>query len=142
MLQDKGRFGKYGGQFVPETVMSALAELEESYKDFKQDYAYTKELKYQLEKFAGRPTRLYHAKRLTDYYGKAEIYLKREDLLHTGAHKINNALGQALLAKYMGKKRMPKPGLDSMGLPQLQYALCLGLAVQFIWERKIAASGA
>lgn len=102
----RGHFGPYGGQFVPETLMVALRELECVYEEAKQDSDFRDELESLLRDFAGRPTPLYFAERLTEHYGGARIYLKREDLLHTGAHKINNALGQALLAKRMGKPRL------------------------------------
>ena len=101
-----GRFGVYGGRYVPETLMAALLELEHEYEIAKADAAFQAELAGLLKDFAGRPTPLYFAKRLTEELGGAKIYLKREDLLHTGAHKINNALGQGLLAKRMGKKRI------------------------------------
>lgn len=101
-----GHFGPYGGQFAPETLMVALRELEEIYNEAKQDAVFKDELAALLRDFAGRPTPLYFAERLTEHYKGAKIYLKREDLLHTGAHKINNALGQALLAKRMGKPRL------------------------------------
>ena len=101
-----GHFGPYGGQFAPETLMVALRELEEIYNEAKHDEKFQSELAGLLRDFAGRPTPLYFAERLTAHYGGAKIYLKREDLLHTGAHKINNALGQALLAKRMGKPRL------------------------------------
>lgn len=101
-----GRYGEYGGRFVPETVMPALLELEKTYMKLRADNSFQEELKDWLYRYAGRPTRLYRADKLTAHYGKATIYLKREDLLHTGAHKINNAIGQALLAKHMGKTRI------------------------------------
>ncbi|HEX8834418.1 MAG TPA: tryptophan synthase subunit beta [Abditibacteriaceae bacterium] len=101
-----GHFGDFGGQFVPETLMVALRELEEVYEEARNDEAFRAELAGLLRDFAGRPTPLYYAERLTEHFGGAKIYLKREDLLHTGAHKINNALGQALLAKRMGKPRL------------------------------------
>src|SRR5471030_2558886 len=101
-----GHFGRYGGVFVPETLMTALQELGAAYELAKNDPAFQAELKHHLKEFAGRPTELYFAERLTAHCGGAKIYLKREDLLHTGAHKINNALGQALLARRMGKKRV------------------------------------
>ena len=101
-----GRFGVYGGRYVPETLMAALVELEHEYDLAKADAAFQAELAGLLKDFAGRPTPLYFAKRLTEQLGGAKIYLKREDLLHTGAHKINNALGQGLLARRMGKKRI------------------------------------
>lgn len=101
-----GRFGAYGGQFVPETLMTPLIELEKAYEAVKQDPAFHKELRYYLKHYVGRETPLYFAERLTEKVGGAKIYLKREDLNHTGAHKINNALGQALLALRMGKKKI------------------------------------
>lgn len=106
-LPDKrGYFGSYGGRFVPETLMPALHELEKVYHDSRKDKKFQKELLHLMKTYVGRPTPLYFAKRLTESLGGARIYLKREDLAHTGAHKINNALGQALLAKKMGKKRL------------------------------------
>ena len=102
----RGHFGAYGGMYVPETLMTPLFELTEAYHEARKDPAFQKELDHQLREFAGRPTNLYFADRLTEHCGGAKIYLKREDLLHTGAHKINNAVGQALLAKRMGKKRI------------------------------------
>ena len=101
-----GRFGQFGGVYVPETLMTALAELGEAYAVAQKDPAFIEELRRELKEFAGRPTGLYHAARLTEHCGGAKIYLKREDLLHTGAHKINNAIGQAILARRMGKKRI------------------------------------
>ena len=98
-----GRFGIYGGRYVPETLMAALVELEHEYELAKNDTAFQAELAGLLKDYAGRPTPLYFARRLTEQLGGAKIYLKREDLLHTGAHKINNALGQGMLAKRMGK---------------------------------------
>ncbi len=101
-----GRFGAYGGQFVPETLMTPLIELEKAYEEAKQDPSFQEELSYYLKHYVGRETPLYFAERLTEKVGGAKIYLKREDLNHTGAHKINNALGQALLAIRMGKKKI------------------------------------
>jgi tryptophan synthase beta chain len=101
-----GRFGAYGGRYVPETLMAALEELEHAYGEAKEDPMFQAELDDLLHNYCGRPTPLYFAKRLTEQCGGAKIYLKREDLLHTGAHKINNALGQGLLARRMGKKRI------------------------------------
>ncbi len=101
-----GHFGPYGGVFVPETLMTALEELTAAYEEAKIDPAFQAELRHHLKEFAGRPTELYFAERLTAHCGGAKIYFKREDLLHTGAHKINNALGQALLARRMGKQRI------------------------------------
>jgi tryptophan synthase beta chain len=101
-----GHFGPYGGRFVPETLMYPLQQLEEAYREAQHDPAFQREFDYYLREFCGRPTPLYFAERLTRSLGGAKIYLKREDLLHTGAHKINNCLGQALLARRMGKSRV------------------------------------
>jgi tryptophan synthase beta chain len=101
-----GRFGPYGGRYVPETLMAALEQLEREYEKARRDKKFRAELAQLLKNFAGRPTPLFHARRLTEQLGGAKIYLKREDLLHTGAHKINNCLGQALLARRMGKHRI------------------------------------
>ncbi len=101
-----GHFGPYGGRYVPEVLMSPLEELEQAYLEARQDPAFQKELQDLLRNYAGRPTPLYFARRLTETLGGARIYIKREDLLHTGAHKINNCLGQILLARRMGKKRV------------------------------------
>jgi len=102
----KGRFGPYGGKFVPETLMAALDELEVAFDEAKQDDSFWKEFEDLLANYVGRPTALYYAKNLTEKLGGSQIYIKREDLNHTGAHKINNAIGQALLAKRLGKKRI------------------------------------
>ena len=102
----KGRFGEHGGQYIPETLMNAVLELEEAYNHYKNDPEFQKELTTLLNEYAGRPSRLYYAERMTKDLGGAKIYLKREDLNHTGAHKINNVLGQVLLAKKMGKTRV------------------------------------
>jgi len=101
-----GRFGPYGGRYVPETLMAALEELEAAYESAKQDQQFQNEFERLLRQYAGRPTPLFHAARLTENLGGARIYLKREDLLHTGAHKINNCIGQGLLARRMGKRRI------------------------------------
>jgi tryptophan synthase beta chain len=105
-MERKGRFGIYGGQYIPETLMNAVIELEEAYNHYKNDPAFLSELTELLNNYAGRPSRLYYAAKMTSKLGGAKIYLKREDLNHTGAHKINNVLGQALLAKKMGKTRL------------------------------------
>lgn len=105
-MSSKGRFGKYGGQYVPETLMSAVIEVEQAYEKYKDDPEFKKELEDLLKNYAGRPSLLYEAEKMTDDLGGAKIYLKREDLNHTGSHKINNVLGQVLLAKKMGKKRV------------------------------------
>ncbi len=102
----KGRFGVHGGQYIPETLMNAVIELEQAYDFYKNDPEFNRELETLFNEYAGRPSRLYHAQRMTRALGGAQIYLKREDLNHTGAHKINNVLGQALLAKKMGKTRL------------------------------------
>jgi tryptophan synthase beta chain len=101
-----GRFGRFGGRYVPETLMEALSVLEENYLKLRGDPGFRRELDYMLREYAGRPTPLYYAENLTKIVGGAKIYLKREDLLHGGAHKINNTLGQGLLAKWMGKRRV------------------------------------
>jgi tryptophan synthase beta chain len=123
-----GRFGVYGGRYVPETLMAALVELEQEYDRAKVDAAFQSELAGLLNDYAGRPTPLYFAKRLTEQLGGAKIYLKREDLLHTGAHKINNALGQGLLAKRMGKKRIiAETGAGQHGVATATVCALLGL---------------
>jgi len=123
-----GRFGVYGGRYVPETLMAALVELEREYDIAKADAAFQAELSDLLKDYAGRPTPLYFAKRLTEQLGGAKIYLKREDLLHTGAHKINNALGQGLLAKRMGKKRIiAETGAGQHGVATATVCALLGL---------------
>lgn len=123
-----GRFGIYGGRYVPETLMAALLELEHEYELAKADAEFQQELDGLLRDFAGRPTPLYFAKRLTEELGGAKIYLKREDLLHTGAHKINNALGQGLLAKRMGKKRIiAETGAGQHGVATATVCALLGL---------------
>ncbi len=106
MAEGKGRFGVHGGQYIPETLMNAVIELEEAYEYYKGDPQFNRELETLLDEYAGRPSRLYYAEKMTRDLGGAKIYLKREDLNHTGSHKINNVLGQALLAKKMGKTRL------------------------------------
>ncbi len=123
-----GRFGVYGGRYVPETLMAALMELEREYEIAKADAAFQAELNSLLTDYAGRPTPLYFAKRLTESLCGAKIYLKREDLLHTGAHKINNSLGQGLLAKRMGKKRViAETGAGQHGVATASACALLGL---------------
>jgi tryptophan synthase beta chain len=123
-----GRFGVYGGRYVPETLMAALVELEREYDLAKADAAFQAELADLLKNYAGRPTPLYYCKRLTEQLGGAKIYLKREDLLHTGAHKINNALGQGLLARRMGKKRIiAETGAGQHGVATATVCALLGL---------------
>jgi len=124
----KGYFGEYGGRFAPETLVPALDELETAYNDLKKDREFQRELAYLMKNYVGRPTPLYFAKRLTESLGGAKVYLKREDLAHTGAHKINNALGQALLAKKMGKKRLiAETGAGQHGVATATGAALCGL---------------
>jgi tryptophan synthase beta chain len=126
-----GKYGKYGGRFVPETLMAAVNELEEAYNRAKEDLGFKKELEYYLSEYAGRPTPLYYAKNLTKRLGGAKIYLKREDLAHGGAHKINNTLGQALLAKRMGKKRViAETGAGQHGVATAMACAALGLKAE------------
>ena len=126
-----GKYGKYGGRFVPEVLMEAVNELEEAYERFKNSKKFTKELNYYLKDYAGRPTALYFAKNLTRKAGGAKIYLKREDLAHSGAHKINNTLGQALLAKRMGKKRViAETGAGQHGVATAMACAALGLKAE------------
>ena len=129
MLPDKsGYFASFGGKFVPETLMSALGELEREYLKARRDNSFKKELELYLRRYAGRPTMLYFAKRLTDHIGGAKIYFKREDLLHTGAHKINNTLGQALLALRMKKPRLiAETGAGQHGVATATVAALFGL---------------
>ncbi len=128
IIQKKGRFGAFGGQYVPETLMSALEELEAAYARYSADEQFRGELKYLLDEYAGRPSRLYYAANLTRLVGGCKIYLKREDLNHTGAHKINNALGQALLAKKMGKTRLiAETGAGQHGVATATAAALLGM---------------
>jgi tryptophan synthase beta chain len=126
-----GKFGKYGGRFVPEVLMAAIKELEDSYVRIKQDRTFEKELNHYLSEYAGRPTPLYYAKNLTQKTGGAKIYLKREDLAHGGAHKINNTLGQALLAKRMGKNRViAETGAGQHGVATAIACAVLGLKAE------------
>jgi tryptophan synthase beta chain len=126
-----GKFGKYGGQFVPETLMEPLRELEEAYNRFSRDSSFKKELANWLDGFAGRPTPLYLARNLTRHARGAKIYLKREDLLHGGAHKINNTLGQALLAKRIGKRRIiAETGAGQHGVATAIACAALGLQAE------------
>ena len=126
-----GRFGEFGGKYIPETLVPAIEELEEYYLKFKNDKNFKKELDYYLREYAGRPTPLYFAKNLTQKIGGAKIYLKREDLLHGGAHKINNTLGQALLAKKMKKKRIiAETGAGQHGVATAMACATLGLKTE------------
>jgi len=126
-----GKYGKYGGCFVPEVLMGAIIELEEAYEQAKKDPDFQKQLDYYLEDFAGRPTPLYYAENLSRMVGGAKIYLKREDLAHGGAHKINNTLGQALLAKRMGKTRViAETGAGQHGVATAIACAALGLKAE------------
>ena len=132
----KGRFGIHGGQYIPETLMNAVIELEEAYNHYKDDPDFQRELTELLNEYAGRPSRLYYARRMTEDLGGAKIYLKREDLNHTGAHKINNVLGQALLAKKMGKTRLiAETGAGQHGVATATAAALFGMeCVVFMGE--------
>jgi tryptophan synthase beta chain len=132
-----GKFGKYGGKYIPETLAPAIEELESAYDKYKKDPDFQKELSYYLTEYAGRPTPLYYAKNLTEHIGGAKIYLKREDLLHGGAHKINNTLGQALLAKRMGKKRIiAETGAGQHGVGTAIACAVLGLSAEIYMGAK------
>ena len=123
-----GRFGRFGGKFVAETLMSALADLEQLYADLKDDANFQREFDLDLAHYVGRPSPLYEASRLSDHIGGGRIFLKREDLNHTGAHKVNNTIGQALLAKHMGKKRViAETGAGQHGVASATVAARLGL---------------
>ncbi len=125
---ERGYYGEFGGRFVPETIIPALDELEEAYAEAMADPEFHQELAYLQRTYTGRPTPITHAKRLSEYLGGAQIYLKREDLAHTGAHKINNALGQGLLAKRMGKKRIiAETGAGQHGVGTATAMALLGL---------------
>ena len=127
----RGKFGRFGGQYVPETLMPAVQELEKSYRKFKNERNFKAELKHLLSNYAGRPTPLFFAGNLTKKCGGAKIYLKREDLLHGGAHKINNTLGQALLAKRMGKSRIiAETGAGQHGVATAMACALLGLKAE------------
>lgn len=126
-----GKFGEFGGQYIPETLVPAVEELEENYLKFKNDKKFKKELDYYLKVYAGRPTPLYYAKNLSEKLGGGKIYLKREDLLHGGAHKINNTLGQAILAKRMNKKRIiAETGAGQHGVATAMACAALGMKAE------------
>ncbi len=128
MPDEHGRFGKFGGKYVPETLMNALIELEQAYLRYAGDAAFKREVEYLLKQYSGRPTPLYFAERLTEKLGGAKIYLKREDLNHTGAHKINNTIGQAILAQRMGKRKViAETGAGQHGVATATVAALLGL---------------
>lgn len=136
MTNEKGRFGIHGGQYIPETLMNAVIELEAAYHHYKKDSAFQHELAELFNEYAGRPSRLYYAEKMTKDLGGAKIYLKREDLNHTGAHKINNVLGQALLAKKMGKTRLiAETGAGQHGVATATAAALMGMeCVVFMGE--------
>ena len=136
MTNPKGRFGVHGGQYIPETLMNAVIELEEAYDYYKKDPEFNRELTQLFNEYAGRPSRLYFAEKMTNDLGGAKIYLKREDLNHTGAHKINNVLGQALLAKKMGKTRLiAETGAGQHGVATATAAALMGMeCVVFMGE--------
>lgn len=128
MSKSRGRFGIHGGQYIPETLMNAVIELEQAYRKYKEDPDFIKEFNEMLATYVGRPSLLYYADRMTKDLGGAKIYLKREDLNHTGSHKLNNALGQALLAKRMGKKRLiAETGAGQHGVATATIAAFLGM---------------
>ncbi len=128
MEQKKGRFGEHGGQYIPETLMNAVIELEKAYNRYKDDTDFKSELAELFNNYAGRPSRLYYAEKMTKDLGGAKIYLKREDLNHTGSHKINNVLGQALLAKKMGKTRLiAETGAGQHGVATATAAALMGM---------------
>jgi tryptophan synthase beta chain len=133
----RGKFGKYGGKYIPETLAPAIEELESAYKKYRNDPDFQRELSHYLNHYAGRPTPLYFAKNLTEHVGGAKIYLKREDLLHGGAHKINNTLGQALLARKMGKERIiAETGAGQHGVGTAIACAVLGLPAEVYMGEK------
>ena len=133
----KGRFGVHGGQYIPETLMNAMLELEEAYKRYKNDPDFNRELIELLNTYAGRPSNLYYAERMTKDLGGAKIYLKREDLNHTGSHKINNVIGQMLLAKRMGKKRViAETGAGQHGVATATVAAMMGMECEIYMGRE------
>lgn len=136
MDNQAGRFGVHGGQYIPETLMNAVIELESAYNHYKDDPVFTRELKKLLNEYANRPSLLYYAKKMTEDLGGAKIYLKREDLNHTGAHKINNVLGQALLAQKMGKTRLiAETGAGQHGVATVTAAALFGMECEIFMGR-------
>ena len=136
---DKGRFGSYGGQYIPETLMNIIIELENAYNFYQHDEAFNAELDELLREYAGRPSNLYFAKNMTDDLNGAKIYLKREDLNHTGSHKINNVLGQCLLAKKMGKTRViAETGAGQHGVATATVAALMGLECEIFMGKEDA----
>ena len=138
MEMSKGRFGIHGGQYIPETLMNAVIELEEAYRKYKDDPGFIKEFNDLLAEYVGRPSLLYYAGRMTEDLGGAKIYLKREDLNHTGSHKLNNALGQALLAKRMGKTRLiAETGAGQHGVATATVAALLGMECEVFMGKEM-----
>ena len=138
MSEKKGRFGMHGGQYIPETLMNAVQELDAAYEHYKHDPGFQAELTALLNDYAGRPSRLYYAGKVTADLGGAKVYLKREDLNHTGAHKINNVLGQALLARRMGETRLiAETGAGSMAWPPPPPPPSWAWSAWFSWGRRI-----
>lgn len=136
-MGNKGRYGEYGGQYIPETLMNALIELEKAYEFYKNDPEFNAELDALLREYAGRPSLLYYAEKMTEDLGGARIYLKREDLNHTGSHKINNVLGQMLMAKKMGKKRViAETGAGQHGVATATAAALMGLDCEIYMGRE------
>ena len=137
MTNKNGRFGVHGGQYIPETLMNAVIELEEAYNHYKNDPEFNKELQTLFNEYAGRPSLLYYAEKMTKDLGGAKIYLKREDLNHTGSHKINNVLGQALLAKKWERQGSSlKQVLVSTALQQQQLLLLWAWSALCSWEKR------
>ena len=135
--RSKGRFGVYGGQYIPETLMNAVIELEEAYNHYKNDPEFNAELQDLFNNYAGRPSRLYYAAHMTEDLGGAKVYLKREDLNHTGAHKINNVLGQVLLAKKMGKTRViAETGAGQHGVATATAAALMGMECEIFMGKE------
>ena len=133
----KGRYGVHGGQYIPETLMNEVIKLEEAYGNYKNDPDFNKELNTLLKEYAGRPSLLYYAEKMTKDLGGAKIYFKREDLNHTGSHKINNVLGQALLAKKMGKTRIiAETGAGQHGVATATAAALLGLECEIFMGKE------
>lgn len=133
----KGRYGTHGGQYIPETLMNEVNKLEKAYAFFKQDAGFNQELDTLLKEYAGRPSLLYYAEKMTRDLGGAKIYFKREDLNHTGSHKINNVLGQALLAKKMGKTRIiAETGAGQHGVATATAAALLGLECEIFMGKE------
>ena len=132
-----GRFGRHGGQFIPETLMNAIMELEDAYNKYKSDKDFNDELNELLREYVGRPSLLYYAEKMTKDLGGAKIYLKREDLNHTGSHKLNNALAQVLLAKKMGKTRViAETGAGQHGVATATAAALMGMECEIFMGKE------